>query len=74
MGSTPYVSPKVPTLYTAMTTGSDAWNPQVYGASVNPYIFEAGKVIEIVVDNQDAAGSVGCLLYLFRSCTNQAVY
>ncbi|EON62976.1 hypothetical protein W97_02202 [Coniosporium apollinis CBS 100218] len=56
MGSTPYVSPKVPTLYTAMTTGDDAWNPEVYGASVNPYIFESGKVVEIRVNNADAAG------------------
>lgn len=56
MGSTPYVSPKVPTLYTAMTTGDDAWNPEVYGASVNPYIFGSGKVVEIRVNNADAAG------------------
>lgn len=63
MGSTPYIAPKVPTLYTALTTGDDAWNPEVYGASVNPYIYESGKVVEIIVNNNDAAGLVrhrGC--------------
>ncbi|KAK2615177.1 hypothetical protein N8I77_001951 [Diaporthe amygdali] len=48
----PYVPQKVPTLYSAATTGDDNSNPVVYGG-VNPYIAPEGQVIEIVVNNLD---------------------
>ncbi|OCL11751.1 Ferroxidase [Glonium stellatum] len=53
LGPTPYVSPKVPTLYTALTTGQDALNPKVYGDGVNPFILKSGQIIEVVVNNID---------------------
>jgi iron transport multicopper oxidase len=46
-----YVAPKVPILYTAMTTGADAVNPAVYGEFSHPYVLEKGQTIEIVVNN-----------------------
>jgi iron transport multicopper oxidase len=46
----PYVHQKVPTLYTALTTGVDAENTTVYG-QVNPFIVKKGQVVELVVNN-----------------------
>lgn len=54
LGNSTYVTPKIPTLYTALTTGSDAWNPEVYGAGANAYIIETGQIVQIVVQNNDA--------------------
>ncbi|KAE9966668.1 hypothetical protein EG327_011744 [Venturia inaequalis] len=54
LGDGTYVTPKIPTLYTALTTGSDAWNPAVYGAGANAYIINSGQIIQIVVQNDDA--------------------
>lgn len=50
----PYIPQKVPTLYTAATTGTNNTNPAVYGA-VHPYVVNSGDVVEIVVNNIDAA-------------------
>jgi len=46
----PFVAQKVPTLYTAKTTGDDALNPEIYG-QINPHIVKKGEVVEIVVNN-----------------------
>ncbi|TVY31799.1 Iron transport multicopper oxidase [Lachnellula subtilissima] len=48
-----YVSPKVPTLYTAMTTGEDAANPLVYGEYSHSYVLAHNQIVEIVVNNLD---------------------
>lgn len=48
-----YVSPKVPTLYTVMTTGEDATNPTVYGEYSNSFILGHNQIIEIVINNRD---------------------
>jgi iron transport multicopper oxidase len=46
-----YIPPKVPTLYTANTVGSElASNPEVYG-QVNPFIVKYGDIVEIVINN-----------------------
>jgi iron transport multicopper oxidase len=50
----PFVSPKVPTLYSALTTGEDATNPEVYG-QVNPFILKKGEVVELIVNNKHFA-------------------
>jgi len=52
-GNHTYISPKVPTLYTALTTGKNALNPIVYGPAVNPYIIRSGEVVQIIVQNND---------------------
>ncbi|EFX03254.1 iron transport multicopper oxidase fet3 precursor [Grosmannia clavigera kw1407] len=49
-----YIDQTVPTLYTAATVGDNNTNPLVYGA-VQPYIVDDGEVVELVVNNQDAA-------------------
>lgn len=54
LGNNTYVTPKVPTLYTALTTGSDAWNPEVYGAGANAYIIKSGQIVQVIVQNNDA--------------------
>lgn len=46
-----YTPPKVPILYTAMTTGADAEDPRVYGEFVHPFVLKKDQVIDIVVNN-----------------------
>jgi iron transport multicopper oxidase len=46
-----YVSQKVPTLYTALSTGEDAVNPLVYGEFAHPFVLGNDQVIDIVVNN-----------------------
>ncbi|EOA88313.1 uncharacterized protein SETTUDRAFT_47020 [Exserohilum turcica Et28A] len=45
----PWVPPKVPTLYTAMTTGS--MDPATYGPGVNPWIVKSGQIVQIHMSN-----------------------
>lgn len=49
-----YTAPKVPTLYTALTTGDEATNPAVYGGYTNSFVLEQGQIIQIVVNNLDS--------------------
>jgi iron transport multicopper oxidase len=46
-----YVSQKVPTLYTVMTTGEEATNPTVYGKFSNSFVLGHNQIIDIVVNN-----------------------
>ncbi|KAL1877540.1 hypothetical protein VTK73DRAFT_8598 [Phialemonium thermophilum] len=48
-----YKSPKVPTLYTALSAGDQATNPRVYGTYSHPFVLEKDQVVQIVVDNLD---------------------
>jgi iron transport multicopper oxidase len=48
-----YQSPKVPTLYTVMSSGADAANAAIYGQYSHPFVFERDQVIQIVVNNND---------------------
>jgi iron transport multicopper oxidase len=45
-----YLPQKVPSLYTALTTGNEASNPDVYG-QVNPIVVQYGEIVEIVINN-----------------------
>lgn len=45
--------PKVPTLYSVLTTGSAASSPIVYGADTNPFILKKDDIVDIVVNNDD---------------------
>ncbi|KAI1858714.1 uncharacterized protein JN550_012546 [Neoarthrinium moseri] len=49
-----YTAPKVPTLYTALSTGEHASNPLVYGDYTNSFVLEKGQVVQIVVNNLDS--------------------
>lgn len=46
--------PKVPTLYSALTTGSAASDPIVYGTDTNPFVLKKGEVVDIILNNDDA--------------------
>ncbi|KAF9978201.1 hypothetical protein BGZ73_003382 [Actinomortierella ambigua] len=48
-----YVPPKVPTLFTAMTTGNLSTNPEVYGKYVHPVVLKKDEMIELVINNKD---------------------
>lgn len=48
-----YVRPKVPTLYTALTTNEYASNSIIYGVFTNSFVLGYGQVVEIVVNNHD---------------------
>ncbi|KAF2874161.1 iron transport multicopper oxidase FET3 precursor [Massariosphaeria phaeospora] len=48
-----YVRPKVPTLYTVLSTGSNATNPVIYGSNTNQILLKANEVVEIVLNNDD---------------------
>lgn len=48
-----YVRPKVPTLYTALTSSSYATNPAIYGDNTHSIVLERGQVVEIILNNDD---------------------
>ncbi|KAK4964486.1 hypothetical protein LTR66_012268 [Elasticomyces elasticus] len=48
-----YVTPKVPTVYTALTTGASASDVAVYGGNTNAFVLEKDQVVEIVLNNND---------------------
>lgn len=47
-----YVSQKVPSLFTAISTGATATNPKIYG-NVNAFILKKNQVVEIVLNSDD---------------------
>ncbi|KAK1826320.1 Cupredoxin [Podospora conica] len=49
-----YTRPKVPSLYTALTTGELATNPAVYSEFSHPFILERGQIVDIIVNNLDS--------------------
>ncbi|RFU27203.1 hypothetical protein B7463_g9130, partial [Scytalidium lignicola] len=49
-----YVPQKVPTLFTAFSTGSQNTNPVIYG-TINPFVVERGDIVQITVNNFDKA-------------------
>lgn len=48
-----YVTPKVPTLYTTLSTGANATNPAIYGTNTNSFVLAQNEVIEIILNNDD---------------------
>lgn len=51
-----YTQPQVPTLYSVLSSGSLATNPEVYGTDTNPHVLGHNQVIEIVLNNKDTGG------------------
>ncbi|KAI5468123.1 Cupredoxin [Mariannaea sp. PMI_226] len=49
-----YKAPKVPTLYTALTSGELATNARVYGSYTNSFVLEKGDIVQIVLNNLDS--------------------
>ena len=48
-----YTRPKVPTLYTALTSGALATNPVIYGSNTNAFVLKKNDVVEIILNNND---------------------
>lgn len=48
-----YTKPKVPTVFSVLTTGSAASNATVYGTDTNPFVLNHGDIIDIVLNNDD---------------------
>ncbi|KAH8731692.1 iron transport multicopper oxidase FET3 precursor [Phaeosphaeriaceae sp. PMI808] len=48
-----YVSPKVPTLYSVLSTGNNATNPIIYGSNTNSFVLAKNEVVEIILNNND---------------------
>ena len=48
-----YVRPKVPTLYSVLSSGDLATNATIYGINTHPLILEQNQVVEIVLNNHD---------------------
>lgn len=46
----------MPSLYTALTTGSDAEDPLVYGVNANAKVVKQGDLVEVVINNFDRSG------------------
>lgn len=48
-----YNAPKVPTLYSALSSGKLATEAAIYGSNTNTFVLQYGEVIEIVLNNMD---------------------
>jgi iron transport multicopper oxidase len=48
-----YQTPKVPSLYTALTAGDKATNPRVYGDYTQAFVLEKDEIVQIVLNNLD---------------------
>lgn len=48
-----YVRPKVPTLYSVMSSGPLATNSEIYGTNTNAFILQKGEIVEIILNNDD---------------------
>lgn len=49
-----YKSPKVPTLYTVLSAGDLATNPEVYGEYTHSFVLDKDEIVQIVVNNLDS--------------------
>ncbi|OCK75595.1 multicopper oxidase, partial [Lepidopterella palustris CBS 459.81] len=49
-----YVPPKVPTLYTALSTGGNATNAVVYGENTNSFVLNKGDIVQIILNSADS--------------------
>ncbi|QPG73697.1 hypothetical protein FOA43_001010 [Brettanomyces nanus] len=50
-----YVTPKVPTLLTALTAPDNlVMNDRIYGENTNAFVLSGGDVVDLVVDNDDS--------------------
>ena len=53
-----YLSQVVPTLATALSTGSAASNASIYGTNTNPFVAEYGQLVEVVINNYDTGAHI----------------
>ncbi|QDS77480.1 hypothetical protein FKW77_000023 [Venturia effusa] len=48
-----YVRPKVPTLFTALTTGANATQSEIYGVNSHAFVLKKDEIVDIVLNNLD---------------------
>jgi iron transport multicopper oxidase len=48
-----YVRPKVPTLYTVLSSGNYSTDPTIYGVNSNSFVLGHNEVVEIILNNND---------------------
>ncbi|KAL5352487.1 ferroxidase fet3 [Pseudogymnoascus australis] len=48
-----YTHPKIPTLYTALTSGTTATNPTIYGQYTHPFVLTHHQTIDLIINNND---------------------
>ncbi|KAI3404886.2 hypothetical protein KGF56_002302 [Candida oxycetoniae] len=48
-----YTPPKVPTLYTLLSSNELATNEAIYGTNTNSFILQGGEVVDLVLNNVD---------------------
>lgn len=51
LGYDPWTEPKVPSFYTAMSTGDAASNATTYGPGVDPWVLKSNNIIQIYMEN-----------------------
>jgi iron transport multicopper oxidase len=51
IGAQPWVAPKVPSAFTALSTGTNALNESTYGVGVDPHIIKYGDIVQIYMEN-----------------------
>ncbi|KAJ2358160.1 ferroxidase fet3 [Coemansia erecta] len=51
LGALPYMPPKVPTIFTAMTMGALAMDPRVYGPQAQAFVLPLNQSVEILLKN-----------------------
>ncbi|KAI0427174.1 multicopper oxidase [Xylaria sp. FL1042] len=56
LNDTTYVPQLVPTLYTALSAGSNAFNPLIYGINSIPLVVKHDEIVEIIINNYDTGG------------------
>ena len=49
-----YVTPKVPTMYSVMSSGNQSTETAIYGENTNAFILEKGQIVDIILNNEDA--------------------
>ena len=45
--------PKVPSLFTALTTGANATQPEIYGVNSHAFVLKKNEIVDIVLNNLD---------------------
>ncbi|KAJ3024066.1 ferroxidase fet3 [Thoreauomyces humboldtii] len=50
----PYLAPKVPTIFTAMTAGNNSNDVSIYATHSNPSVLGYNNVVEVIINNYDA--------------------
>ncbi|KAI1428862.1 multicopper oxidase [Xylaria sp. FL1777] len=53
LNDTTFVPQLVPTLYTALSAGSNAFNPLVYGVNSIPFVVKSNQIVEVIINNFD---------------------